>query len=186
MVFGEVKRANHQLVIFYVYIWLWTFPRWFLETHWERPSVLRAAFLWLRRFEWDPPILIDLPNCAAVDTELQVGDTLIQVWLGGQMKDRRVLIIEMRKLLKWPIETLCYQKSVSTLFATDNAGPVSRAKEPTMLFHMKIRKSDMIARLPDNMTHFCSAFVSDLLFPPRPLQQVNDVDVTRLKQGMAW
>ena len=102
------------------------------------------------------------------------------------MKDRRVFIIEMRKLLKWPIETLCYQKSVSTLFATDNAGPVSRAKEPTMLFHMKIWKSGLIARLPDNMTHFCSAFVSDLLFPPRPLQQVNDVDVTRLKQGMAW
>ena len=71
-------------------------------------------------------------------------------------------------------------------FVTETTGPIGRAKEPTMLFHINIRKSDIIAGLPDNMIHFCSAFVSYLLFPPRPLRQVNDVDVTKLKQGMAW
>ena len=70
-------------------------------------------------------------------------------------------------------------------FATDNTGSNRRAKEPTLLFHMNIRKSQIVAGLPDNMTHFCFAFVSDLLFPPKP-QQVNDVDVTELKQGIAW
>jgi len=49
-------------------------------------GVFRAAFCWLRRFDWEPPILIDLPNCAAVDTELQVRDALIEVWLDGWPK----------------------------------------------------------------------------------------------------
>ena len=71
---------------FLPHIWLWAFPRWFLAIHWERHGVFSAAFRWLRRFDWEPPILIDLPNCAAVDTELQVRDQLIEVWLDGWPK----------------------------------------------------------------------------------------------------
>ena len=47
-----------------------------------------------------------LANCAAVDTELRVGDELIEVWLDGLpelMKDRIILIIETWNLLKWPL-----------------------------------------------------------------------------------
>ena len=53
--------------------------------------------------------MIHLPTCAAVDTELQVGDELVKVWLNGWpelMNDRICLIIEMRNLLKWPLSFL--------------------------------------------------------------------------------
>ena len=33
--------------------------------------------------------------------------------------------------------------------------PIARAKEPTWVFHMNIRKSQRIGSLPDNMTHSC-------------------------------
>ena len=71
------QRANHQLVIFVCLTFgFGTFRDDFRPPIGNAMAFSRAA---LRRFEWEPPILIDLPNCAAVDTELQVSDALIEV-----------------------------------------------------------------------------------------------------------
>ena len=99
------QRANHQLVIFCLIFGFGPFREKFLAIHWECHGVFRSAFLWLHRFDWEPPTLIDLPNCAAVDTELRACDELIEVWLDGWMVGRSWRKIEWCDFDHWNVQS---------------------------------------------------------------------------------